>query len=107
MSDLPYIPLQPQELTYNQVLQGMSQQFTDGFFYVSLILFVYVLMNIFVFYDGARFRKWFDKLDTEKYTISGVGTLGGLIFVIVKAFGFSGSLLLIMLNIIYRWNLKI
>lgn len=106
---LPDIPfnLQIQELTYNEALQGMTNQLSDKFFYISLILFVYVLMNMFVFYDGARFKKYFDKLDTEKYILPGIGTLGGLIFVFVKAVAFSGSLMLVMLNIIYRMGLKI
>lgn len=93
-------------ITYNELLQSYSQMVGDKMFIAAIGLFVYVLLNMFVFNEGARFRKRFDELD-DIYIPQIKGTVAALVFVIVQSFAFAWALMLVMFNIIYRMGLKI
>lgn len=97
----------PHQLTYNEIIQGMQGQLSDKFYYISIIILSYILLNMFVFKENARFRKWFDQFDDEKYKIAGVGSLRDLIIEIWETSAFMGAIMLVFLNIVFRTGLNI
>jgi len=95
----------PHRITYNEILSGMREQMTDKFLYLSLIVLAFILLNMFVFKENARYRNLFDKLDKEN--IEKIGSLRDLTYQIVQTIALVASLMLVMMNIIYRTGLKI
>lgn len=93
-------------VTYNDMLQSLSNQLSDRMFFLSVVFLGYVLLNMYVFKDGARFRAYFDRLYDADYHIFG-NPLGAWIFFIVQSLALAGAIMLVMLNIIYRMELNI
>ncbi len=88
--------------THDEVLRGMQGQLSDQMFYLSLILLGYILLNMFVFRENTRFRKYFDVLNEGKYKIEHIGTFGEIIYQIIETIAFIGSMVFVILNMFYR-----
>jgi len=104
-----FTPTQDKSLsiTHNEVLQILSNQMTDTFFYLSLIFLSYVLINMFVLNENSRFRKYFDILNEDRFIIKGVGSVGSLLVVIIQSVALFSVLILVIMNITYRNGLNI
>lgn len=97
----------PQTVTYNELMQRMVDQLSDKFFYISIFLLLYVLMNMYVFKDGARLRNKFDNLcDKDKYPLWG-SSVGGWIYEVIEDVALMGSLMLVILNVVYRTGINL
>ena len=110
LSDIPTIdPAMSgiQTITYNEVMQNMAGQLSDKFFYLSIFFLFYVLMNMYVFKDGARLRAKFDNLcDKDNHPLFG-SSVGGWIYEIIEDIALMGALMLVILNIVYRAGINL
>jgi len=108
---IEYIPIDfipgSRPITYNEVLNTLSEQMSDTFMWLSVILLSYVLMNMYVFNENARFRKFLDVLDEEKYQIQSVGSVKAIIVQIVQTGALFSALMLVIMNLTYRMGLNI
>ena len=95
-------PIIKETITQNDVMKTLSGQMSDTFFYLSIAVFVYILLNMNVFNESARFRKYFDMLDGEKYQIKGAGSIRDLVCVCVQMLALICGLMLVILNLNYR-----
>lgn len=96
----------PKTLTYDDIMMNLSSQFMDRLLFLSSILFIYVLLNKFIFNDGARFREDFNKLYGDEYIMAGI-PLGAWIFQIMQMLAITSSVMLMTFNILYKIGLKI
>lgn len=102
ISNLTYRPEFQAMPTHDEVLRGMQNQLSDQMFYLSLILLAYIVLNMFVFSEGAKFRKYFDILHGEKFQIKNVGSIRDISYQVIETFAFMGAMTFVMLNLMYR-----
>lgn len=98
---------QSNEVTYQQLMQGMTEQLSDKFFYLAIFMFIYVLLNMYVFKEGAKLNNRFKELyNKDKYPCLG-STLGAWIYEIIEDIALMGSLMVLILHIVYRSGLNL
>ena len=110
ISNIPTIDpvlLGQRQITYNEIMQNLSGQLSDKFFYLAIFFLFYVLMNMYVFKEGARLRSRFEVLcDKGKYPLIG-SSVGAWIYEIIEDIALMGSLMLVILNVVYRWGINL
>ena len=95
------------EVTYNQLMQGMTEQLSDKFFYIAVFMLLYVLLNMYVFKDGARLNSQFKELyNKDKYPLIG-STVGAWTYEIIEDVALMGSLMVVILHVVYRSGLNL
>lgn len=98
---------QSNEVTYNQLMQGMTEQLSDKFFYIAVFMLIYVLLNMYVFKEEAKLNDRFKELyNKDKYPFLG-STIGAWIYEIVEDIALMGSLMVVILHVVYRSGINL
>ena len=95
------------EVTYQQLMQGMQEQLSDKFFYLAIFMLIYVLLNMYVFKEGAKLNERFKELyNKDKYPLLG-SSAGAWAYEIIEDIALMGSLMVVILHVVYRSGLNL